>query len=141
MLGEVKTMIMVKFAKIFSSLSPYSTIHYMYKKCYIYLVNKRLDEWVAEDALDTRKVQFPRRDVNTGTGVSTPKKIHIGGGTTSTSTVSRPTSPVIPELVNGSAVLAAAIQKKINRKRKGNEVKHPGKYKKLYTFLTSYVNN
>lgn len=34
--------------------------------------------------------------------------------------VFRPCSPVVtPELVNGSAVLAAALQKRINRKRKG----------------------
>lgn len=118
------------------------------------LVNKRLDEWVSEEALDTRKVQFPRRDGNTGTGVSTPKKTHIGGGgvgappsggggptpgggsvvasssappslvvsTPVGAPVSRPASPVTTELVNGSAVLAAAIQKKINRKRKGTSL-------------------
>ncbi|GLV35829.1 Tat interactive protein 60kDa [Carabus blaptoides fortunei] len=134
------------------------------KSYYVHYVdfNKRLDEWVSEEALDTRKVQFPRRDGNTtGTGVSTPKKTHIGGGggggagaggiptpvgvstgasvlasssvppsapsglVVSTPTgppVSRPASPVAPELVNGSAVLAAAIQKKINRKRKGTSL-------------------
>lgn len=42
--------------------------------------NKRLDEWVGESWLDTRKVQFPRRDgVSTG-GTTTPKKTHIGSG-------------------------------------------------------------
>lgn len=105
-------------------------------------VNKRLDEWVGEEALDTRKVQFPRRDGAPSTGVSTPKKMHIGGGGgggapppnsggsgsisaavgTVAAPISRPASPVAPELVNGSAVLAAAIQKKINRKRKGTSV-------------------
>lgn len=68
--------------------------------------------------MDTRKVQFPRKDgLTTGqntTGVSTPKRLI---------STSRPTSPVhqqnTPDLqVNGSAVLAAALQKKINRKRK-----------------------
>lgn len=81
--------------------------------------NKRLDEWVSEDDLDTRKVQFPRKDgmatgQNTTTGVSTPKQRLIS--------TSRPTSPVnlqTPEVqLNGNAVLAAALQKKLNRKRK-----------------------
>lgn len=47
-----------------------------------FIVNKRLDEWVTEESLDTRKVHFPRRDgggSNTG-GISTPKKLHIGAG-------------------------------------------------------------
>ncbi len=37
-------------------------------------VNKRLDEWVSVERLDTRKVQYPRRDGQPGTGVNTPKK-------------------------------------------------------------------
>ena len=87
------------------------------------LVNKRLDEWVPEDDLDTRKVQFPRKDgLTTGqntTGVSTPKRLI---------STSRPTSPTLhhhstPDIqVNGSAVLAAALQKKINRKRKAPSI-------------------
>jgi histone acetyltransferase HTATIP len=84
------------------------------------LVNKRLDEWVTEDYLDMRKVQYPRKDGNTtgqNTGVSTPKKFLAATGP-----VSRPASPVqmpvTTELVNGGAVLEAALQKKINRKRK-----------------------
>ncbi|GJQ65470.1 Tip60 [Trypoxylus dichotomus] len=89
------------------------------KQYYVHYVdfNKRLDEWVSENSLDTRKVHFPRRDGGSNTGVSTPKKIHIGAG----GSVSRPSSPVSTgtELVNGSAVLAAALQKRINRKRKG----------------------
>lgn len=46
------------------------------------VVNKRLDEWVTEESLDTRKVHFPRRDGTSNTGVSTPtpKKLHIGAG-------------------------------------------------------------
>lgn len=87
--------------------------------CIICVVNKRLDGWVMEDYLDTRKVQFPRKDGTTtgqNTGVTTPKKqITLP----SIPTTSRPTSPISGnELVNGSAVLAAALQKKINRKRK-----------------------
>jgi histone acetyltransferase HTATIP len=83
-----------------------------------FLVNKRLDEWVREEELDTRKVQFPRKE-GTGqnttghTGVSTPKRLI---------STSRPTSPVqhTPDVqqVNGNTVLAAALQKKFNRKRK-----------------------
>lgn len=82
------------------------------------LVNKRLDEWVTEESLDTRKVHFPRKDGGSNTGVSTPKKIQIGSG--GGGAISRPTSPVNnSELLNGNAVLAAALQKRINRKRKG----------------------
>lgn len=43
-------------------------------------VNKRLDEWVGESWLDTRKVQFPRRDGAPTAGTTTPKKTHIGSG-------------------------------------------------------------
>lgn len=83
-----------------------------------------MDEWVPEEDLDTRKVQFPRKDgLTTGqntTGVSTPKRLI---------STSRPTSPVhhhIPDVqVNGSAVLAAALQKKINRKRKAPSISAP----------------
>ncbi|EDW62792.2 uncharacterized protein Dvir_GJ16425 [Drosophila virilis] len=123
------------------------------RQFYVHYVdfNKRLDEWVNEDDLDTRKVQFPRRDgpqTGTSTGVTTPKRHHSLAGS-----VSRPTSPQpqhaglggvgggvvggigtgIPltgsvgsmggvgggsELVNGNNVLAAALQKRINRRRK-----------------------
>lgn len=90
-----------------------------------HLVNKRLDEWVTEEFLDTRKVQFPRKDGTTtgqNTGVTTPKKqILSSGGGLPISVPSRPTSPKTDgdgELVNGSAVMAAALQKKMSRKRK-----------------------
>ncbi|XP_044727945.1 histone acetyltransferase Tip60 [Chrysoperla carnea] len=108
--------------------------------------NKRLDEWVTEENLDTRKVQFPRRDgTSNTTGVSTPQKKHIGGGgggsgnfsSVPNSTdrlsvkqeVSRPSSPLGSSsdssgLMNGSAVLAAALQKKMNRKRKGTTIEN-----------------
>ncbi|KAG5883135.1 hypothetical protein JTB14_030965 [Gonioctena quinquepunctata] len=93
-------------------------------KCYyVHYVdfNKRLDEWVTEESLDTRKVHFPRKDVGgSNTGVSTPKKIQIGGGG-----ISRPSSPINnTELLNGNAVLAAALQKRINRKRKGPPIEN-----------------
>ncbi|CAG9855987.1 unnamed protein product [Phyllotreta striolata] len=126
------------------------------KYYYVHYVdfNKRLDEWVTEESLDTRKVHFPRKDTGgCSTGVSTPKKLQIGGGSGSVAcpasgggggggggggsgiiaasggvanlpsgggVVSRPASPVNNvELLNGNAVLAAALQKRINRKRKG----------------------
>ncbi|CAH0559996.1 unnamed protein product [Brassicogethes aeneus] len=101
------------------------------KEYYVHYVdfNKRLDEWVTEHDLDTRKVHFPRKDGGgSNTGVSTPKKAQIGSGpvvlTQSQSAnvsgaVSRPSSPVNnTELLNGNAVLAAALQKRMNRKRK-----------------------
>lgn len=74
---------------------------------------------MTEDCLDTRKVQFPRKDGTTtgqNTGVTTPKKqIALPA----IPNQSRPSSPVSGnELINGSAVLAAALQKKISRKRK-----------------------
>ena len=51
--------------------------------------NKRLDEWVEEDRLDLRKIQYPRRDLasSTTTGLNTPKKTLTGA------TNSRPSSP------------------------------------------------
>ncbi|KOX74812.1 Histone acetyltransferase Tip60 [Melipona quadrifasciata] len=80
-------------------------------------LNKRLDEWVMEDCLDTRKVQYPRRDGTTpGTGAATPKK----------QAPSRPPSPssLSNEPVNGSAVLQAALQKKMSRKRKATFIEN-----------------
>ena len=72
--------------------------------------NKRLDEWVSEDRLDRRKVQWPKKDGAVGT--------------TGTVTVvgSRPASPA-PSCASlegvTSSSLAAAIQKKqAGRKRK-----------------------
>jgi histone acetyltransferase HTATIP len=77
---------------------------------------------VHEDDLDTRKVQFPRKDAtgqNT-TGVSTPKRLV---------STSRPPSPPVSHhqdvQVNGSTVLQAALQKKINRKRKAPSISTP----------------
>lgn len=88
------------------------------------LVNKRLDEWVTEDYLDTRKVQFPRKDGSTtghNTGVTTPKKLVPNSTGPLAANSSRPASPKSEadnELVNGNTVMAAALQKKMNRKRK-----------------------
>jgi len=79
-------------------------------------VNKRLDEWVTEDRLDTRKVQFPRKDgASSQSGLQTPNRIVLQDVQPS-----RPeTPPNTPgELVNGNAVLAAALNKKLTRKRK-----------------------
>lgn len=89
-------------------------------------VNKRLDDWVTEEHMDTRKVQFPRKDGGTtgqNTGVTTPKRFisNSMGPLGLNSTVSRPTSPKAEndtDMVNGNTVMAAAIQKKISRKRK-----------------------
>ena len=47
--------------------------------------NKRLDEWVGEDRLDLRRIQFPRKDKDapttttqcTTTGLNTPKKVTL----------------------------------------------------------------
>lgn len=80
-------------------------------KIWYFAVNKRLDEWVAETCLDTRKVQYPRKDGTTpGTGAATPKK----------QAPSRPPSPssLNSEPLNGTAVFQAALQKKMARKRK-----------------------
>ncbi|CAH0755193.1 unnamed protein product [Diatraea saccharalis] len=168
--------------------------HHGQRGYYVHYVdfNKRLDEWVGESWLDTRKVQFPRRDGATTAGTTTPKKTHIGSGggmmpnfindsvcnenqksisnnirptpvnhqppqklpekahfsnALNGSTqknahvplptpmppvieprqlISRPASPTLghdtSSLVNGGAVLAAALQKKINRKRKANSL-------------------
>lgn len=109
-------------AEIVSVKEVNGTVYY-----YVHFVdyNKRLDEWVNEDRLDTRKVQYPRRDgTSTGTGVSTPNRKIGGGGNLNVphSTSSRPSSPINSELVNGNAVLAAALQKKISRKRKAPSV-------------------
>ncbi|XP_076045584.1 histone acetyltransferase Tip60 isoform X3 [Oratosquilla oratoria] len=83
--------------------------------------NKRLDEWVGEDRLDTRKIQYPRGDLGStttglNTGINTPKKLF-------TNPNSRPSSPVLPgpmaEAITGQSVMAALQQKQQkNRKRK-----------------------
>ncbi|EDW86349.2 uncharacterized protein Dwil_GK17633 [Drosophila willistoni] len=103
------------------------------RQFYVHYVdfNKRLDEWVNEEDLYTRKVQFPRRDgsqTGTSTGVTTPQRHHSLAGSASRPTSPQhssiggvstaPPTPSGSELVNGNNVLAAALQKRINRKRK-----------------------
>jgi len=104
--------------------------------------NKRLDEWVPEDRLDTRKIEPPqgkeeRNTISTAvtgvttTGLSTPKK--VVAATPASTTNSRPTSPTpslsestdagtmlptTPLSITGPTVLQAALQKKTARKRK-----------------------
>jgi len=87
--------------------------------------NKRLDEWVTEDRLDTRKIEPPQgkddrshANTSTTTGLNTPKKTTLSASVTS----SRPPSPGAeePALVTGPTVLQAAIQKKTARKRKSH---------------------
>ncbi|XP_034659270.1 histone acetyltransferase Tip60 [Drosophila subobscura] len=81
------------------------------RQFYVHYVdfNKRLDEWVNEEDLYTRKVQFPRRDgsqTGTSTGVTTPQRHHSLAGS-----VSRPTSPQHPGIgisTAGAAVSASA---------------------------------
>merc|ERR1719445_2707188 len=64
--------------------------------------NKRLDEWVTEDRLDTRKIEPPQGKEErsshstavtgaTTTGLSTPKKFI--SATPASTTTSRPSSP------------------------------------------------
>lgn len=99
-----------------------------HKQCFVFSVNKRLDEWVPERLLDTRKVQFPRKDGTTtghNTGVTTPKKLVQNSSGPFAANSSRPTSPkseIDSELVNGNTVMAAALQKKMNRKRKVSSI-------------------
>lgn len=111
---------------------------YAISKEFIFLDNKRLDEWVTEDRLDLRKVQFPRKDGSKEPGSATPKRIGLGGGQIPSSAgsvtpqpvekerqTSRPTSPVsslTPDFISGSTVLATALQKKMSRKRKGTSL-------------------
>lgn len=90
--------------------------------------NKRLDEWVTEDRLDTRKIEPPtgkddRSHANTmalNTGLNTPKRAVQAAPVSVSATSSRPPSPGLEEspLVTGPTVLQAALQKKTARKRK-----------------------
>merc|ERR1719500_2624664 len=104
--------------------------------------NKRLDEWVTEDRLDTRKIEPPQGKEEkekhatgaTTTGFCTPKKTtaapNSGTANTASVTSSRPSSPTpastpLPEAseisspsITGQNVLQAALTKKTARKRK-----------------------
>jgi len=95
---------------------------------YVHFVdyNKRLDEWVTEDRLDTRKVEPPSSFKDDKTGLNTPIKRQVS---LATSTVSSrpaspgPTTPSGDSILTGGTVLAAALQKKINaRKRRGGPI-------------------
>ncbi|XP_023331728.1 histone acetyltransferase Tip60 isoform X2 [Eurytemora carolleeae] len=85
--------------------------------------NKRLDEWVTEDRLDTRKIESAQGKDEKGhnntchtTGFNTPKKATTLSASVSSS---RPPSPGGEEpLITGPTVLQAALQKKTARKRK-----------------------
>merc|ERR1719397_2101730 len=65
--------------------------------------NKRLDEWVTEDRLDTRKIEPPqgkeekeKHATGATTGVNTPKKAvtnSVAAASSSSVTSSRPASP------------------------------------------------
>lgn len=86
--------------------------------------NKRLDEWVTEDRLDTRKIEPPtgkedKSHANTlaNTGLNTPKRAVT---VPASGPASRPPSPGLEEspIVTGPTVLQAALQKKTARKRK-----------------------
>merc|ERR1719376_1058176 len=104
--------------------------------------NKRLDEWVTEDRLDTRKIEPPQGKEEkekhatgaTTTGFCTPKKTtaasNSSAANTASVTSSRPSSPTpastpLPETseisspsITGQNVLQAALTKKTARKRK-----------------------
>lgn len=94
---------------------------------------------MGEDYLDCRKIQFPRKDgTQGGTGLSTPKKV---GGTTGSSRPSSPlgTSGLSDVTVNGSALLAAALQKRNGRKRKiGDKEDIAPPAKKI---ISNYITN
>eukprot|EP00095_Tigriopus_kingsejongensis_P002413 maker-scaffold934_size79169-snap-gene-0.28 protein:Tk02413 transcript:maker-scaffold934_size79169-snap-gene-0.28-mRNA-1 annotation:"histone acetyltransferase tip60" len=89
------------------------------REFYVHFVdyNKRLDEWVAEDRLDTRRIEQPVNDKaggggHTGTGINTPRKTTTQQNSVAVSSVpSRPSSP------NEGNTLQAALQKRKARKR------------------------
>ncbi|XP_065205722.1 histone acetyltransferase KAT5-like [Planococcus citri] len=87
--------------------------------------NKRLDEWVTEERLNPREVQYPRKDGTTastsgaGAGLSTPKRIQASTSVAS----SHPSSPISQEIPNEVPILNQAVhqidqQKKIVRRKK-----------------------
>jgi len=95
------------------------------RQYYVHYVdyNKRLDEWVTEDRLDVRRIEPPSTDKDKSTtGINTPKKT-VSGSVLNSAVPSRPSSPVgaggSDATVTGSGVLAAALQKKNARKRRG----------------------
>lgn len=98
---------------------------------HLFSVNKRLDDWVTESNLDTRKVQYPRKDGTTtgqNTGITTPNK-RLG---------SSPRTEA-DDLLNGSSVMAAALQKRTTRKRKVWQPNHISFRLTLSSFPFSFV--
>ncbi len=91
--------------------------------------NKRLDEWVTEDRLDTRKVELPPLSKDEKmTGLNTPIRRQVSLATSCVP--SRPSSPTLSapgdSLVTATNVLAAALQKKNARKRRGGSLSSGG---------------
>ena len=103
--------------------------------------NKRLDEWVTEERLDTRKIEPPQgKDdkshaaTSATTGVNTPKKVATaqaasvtssrpvspvqGEAATTTSTSTSSSTPTAASDITGPSVLQHAIQKAQEKKRK-----------------------
>ena len=86
-----------------------------------------MDEWVSEDRLDTRKVQYPRKDGASGS-VSTPKRVQASTSVTS----SRPSSPVPPDTPDTPIINPAFTQiepKKIVRRKKLSIPSEPSEVK------------
>ena len=120
------------------------------RQYYVHFVdyNKRLDEWVTEDRLDTRRIEPPCSSKDDGgtkshaggaqsvtgstqylaSGLQTPKK-QTSASLATSAVPSRPSSPANEKDIHGevgsgtpvtaSGVLAAALQKKNARKRRG----------------------
>jgi histone acetyltransferase HTATIP len=94
---------------------------------YVHFVdyNKRLDEWVKEDRLDTRRIEPPSFREEKATGINTPIRRNVS--LAPSVATSRPTSPGPASappfhdgsLLTGTTLLAAALQKKNSRKRRG----------------------
>jgi len=83
--------------------------------------NKRLDEWVTEGRLDTRKIEPPRKYEKHDKNHIATKKITRRESQNTSAANSRPTSPVHgseDNLVTGPTVLQAALHKKIAGNRK-----------------------
>jgi len=114
------------------NMPPYNFIFYQYfwskvnhGNCIFnsFADNKRLDEWVTEDRLDTRKVQYPGKDCTPANvaGLSTPKRTQTGISVTS----SRPASPITFETNSDEPIINPAFSqleqhKKIARRKKLN---------------------
>ena len=86
--------------------------------------NKRLDEWVTEERLDTRRITPPAKDEKDGKAgggagtAATPKQRQptVSASLSVSAVPSRPSSPssvdADPAVPSGTSVLQAALQKK-----------------------------